>query len=87
MTKVFEGKEGFLNGDLTLDDGTKLLDNLNNEELAALASNTDNEVIKKIAKDRIMTAEEKLTKLRFELKKITMGEFATASEYLSVFAS
>jgi predicted house-cleaning noncanonical NTP pyrophosphatase (MazG superfamily) len=69
-----------------LKDGTVLSDNLTNEEINALASNMDNNVIQQIIKSSD-DADKKLAKLRFELKKITMGDFATANEYLSVFAS
>lgn len=72
-------------GDTELEDGTELLDNLTGEEISALFKNLDNDKIKEIAKSS-KDAEIKLAELRFELKKITMGDFASATEYLSVFA-
>ena len=73
-------------GETKLDDGTELLDNLTDEEVSALFKNLDTQAIKDIASSS-KDAEVKLAELRFELKKITMGDFASATEYLSVFSS
>ena len=71
-------------------DGTDILDNFTNSEIAELYRYSDQEEIKKIfqgaGKYQNMSAEDKMAAARYELKKIKMGDFATASEYLSVFA-
>lgn len=75
--------------DPTTGEESNLLDNLTNEEVAALYGNLSNKTIKGIMDDddgESLTAEEKLVKLRAELKKLSMGDFATATEYLSIFS-
>lgn len=79
-----------IKGQREMSDGTDILDNFTNSEIAELYKYSDQEEIKKIfqgkGKYQNKSAEYKMAAARYELKKIKMGDFATASEYLSVFA-